>query len=200
MVPFTPDNKSNMIAWMCAKCDGPDYGKLLVYKFPKEKLIYGPRQVEARIDQQTAISSELTLWSQQGSEVFRGDLLIIPIEESILYIEPVYLMATDQSNLPELKRVIVAYGEQIEMEKTLSEALQKIFGKGMAEATSLQLEPRFDQSQIKDRSINELVGKADQIFQAAQKSLREGNWAEYGRYQNQLQEIIQNLVESSEGK
>ncbi len=200
MVPFTPDNKSNMIAWMCAQCDGPDYGKLLVYKFPKEKLIYGPRQIEARIDQQTAISSELTLWSQQGSEVFRGDLLVIPIEESILYIEPVYLIATDQSSLPELKRVIVAYGEQIEMEKTLSAALQKIFGKGTAEAFSPKLEPRFDQGQIKDRSISELVRKADQYFQAAQKSLREGNWAEYGRYQEQLQEIIQNLVESSEEK
>jgi len=218
MVPFTPDNKSNMIAWMCAQCDGPDYGKLLVYKFSKEKLIYGPRQVEARIDQQTEISSQLTLWSQQGSDIFRGDLLIIPIEKSILYIEPVYLLANDQSNLPELKRVIVAYGEKIEMKQTLSEALQEIFGKEeAAETASLPLVQGEQSVQgiesgqsaqnvqgAKDvqgagktratgQSIIDLAREVTRYFQSARGSFRKGDWVEYGHYQKQMEKVVQEL-------
>jgi uncharacterized membrane protein (UPF0182 family) len=211
MVPFTPGNKSNMIAWMCAQCDGPDYGKLLVYKFPKEKLIYGPRQVEARIDQQTEISSQLTLWSQQGSDIFRGDLLEIPIEKSLLYIEPVYLLANDQSNLPELKRVIVAYGDKIEMKPTLSEALQEIFGKegaetaslpvaqgaqseqGIQSAQSVQGAQGFGQTQTTGESITDLARKVTQYFQSARGSFRKGDWIEYGRYQEQLEKVVRDL-------
>jgi uncharacterized protein len=205
MVPFTPDNKSNMIAWMCAQCDGPDYGKLLVYKFPKEKLIYGPRQIEARIDQQTEISSQLTLWGQQGSDVFRGDLLVIPIEKSLLYIEPVYLLANDQSNLPELKRVIVAYGEKIEMKQTLNEALQEIFGKETAEITvpasvklaqgeqGIQGVQGLCQIQATEQSITDLARKVTQYFQSARGSFRKGDWVEYGRCQEQLEKVVRNL-------
>ncbi len=198
MVPFTPNNKSNMIAWMSAQCDGPDYGRLLVYKFPKEKLIYGPRQVHARINQQTDISSELTLWSQQGSEVIRGELLVIPIEESILYIEPVYLMATDESSLPELKRVIVAYGDKIEMQHTLADSLNVIFGKGLAEASSILVESDRGQIPLKGRSINELAQRANQYFESALESLRTGDWAQYGQYQGLLQQAIQELMRESE--
>ncbi len=193
MVPFTPDNKSNMIAFMYAQCDGPDYGKLSVYKLSKDKLIYGPRQIEARIDQQTEISTVLTLWTQQGSDVFRGDLLVIPIEESILYIEPVYLMATDKSTLPELKRVIVAYGERIEMAETLSNALQKIFRKVVAEPSSVYLTEGFDNvdNGRPDReSIIDLARMITRYYLAAQESIRKGNWIEYGQYQEQLQKAI----------
>lgn len=206
MVPFTPNNKSNMIAWMCAQCDGKDYGQLMVYKFPKEKLIYGPRQIEARIDQQTEISSEITLWSQQGSEVFRGELLVIPIEKSIMYIEPVYLMAADKSKLPELKRVIVAYGEKIFMEHSLAEALVKIFGqaKPAAAAASSQSEAQIsptDQERPSGvYSLNELAKKANQYYQLATESLRKGQWAEYGQYQEKLQAVIQQIMEESEVK
>ena len=132
IVPFTPVRKNNMVAWMTARCDGENYGKLLVYEFSRQALLYGPRQIDSRIDQDTEISQQLTLWNQEGSEVFRGDLLVIPIEESLLYVEPVYLQArgqNDNSNaIPELKRVIVAYKDSIVMEKTLDDSLTKLFG------------------------------------------------------------------------
>ncbi|MGA1825029.1 MAG: UPF0182 family protein [bacterium] len=202
MVPFTPNNKSNTIAWMCAQCDGPDYGKLLVYKFPKEKLIYGPRQVEARIDQQTEISSVLTLWSQQGSDVLRGDLLVIPVEQSILYIEPVYLIATDKSNLPELKRVIVAYGEKIEMAETLGDALLKIFGTREAEASSQVFTQGLDvvDTNGRSQSIEDLAKKVTQYYHAAQESIQKGRWIEYGQYQDLLHKAIQDLSGAFEHK
>lgn len=205
MVPFTPDNKSNTIAWMCAHCDGPDYGKLLLYKFPKEKLIYGPRQVEARIDQQTEIASLLTLWSQQGSDVLRGDLLVIPIEESILYIEPVFLIADDKSNLPELKRVILAYGEKIEMAGTLSKALCKIFGDGDIETEAYSLTQGLIQNPAHNPnsgtvSIIDLAKRVTQCYQAAQESIRRGNWAEYGQHQQDLQQAILNMRDALEGE
>ena len=203
MVPFTPSNKSNMIAWICAQCDGANYGKLLVYKFPKEKLIYGPRQVEARIDQQTDISRELTLWSQQGSQVFRGDLLVIPIEQSVIYIEPVYLEASGESQLPELKRVIVAYADKIEMKPTLPEALQAVFGGKLGEAEAAPLPPAEQvpmQVGTEGQSVNELARKADQYFQKAMESLRSGNWAQYGQCQEDLRKVIQELLKASAGK
>ncbi|MGA1863870.1 MAG: UPF0182 family protein [bacterium] len=195
MVPFTPDNKSNTISWMCAQCDGSDYGRLLAYKFPKEKLVYGPRQVEARIDQQTKISRELTLWGQQGSDVIRGDLLVIPVEESILYIEPVYLVATDKSSLPELKRVIAVYGEKIEMKKTLIDALEKIFDVQSSELSSFSLgaETVHPDSDSDEESVIDLARKVTQYFQAAQGSIQKGDWIEYGRYQELLEESILEL-------
>ena len=207
MLPFTPSNKSNMIAWICAQCDGENYGKLLVYKFPKEKLVYGPRQVEARINQQTDISRELTLWSQQGSEVFRGDLLVIPIEKSVVYIERVYLSASGGSKLPELKRVIVAYGDKIEMKPTLPEALQTVFGGKLGEAEAA-VPSSAEQAQMPSpvqgppsgQSMNELARKADQYFQQAVESLRNGNWAQYGQRQEDLRNVIQELLKASEGK
>ncbi|MGA1876351.1 MAG: UPF0182 family protein [bacterium] len=200
MIPFTPDNKSNMIAWLSAQCDGEGYGKLSVYKLTKDKLIYGPRQIEARIDQQTEISSELTLWSQQGSQVFRGDLLVIPVEESILYIEPVYLAATDQSNLPELKRVIVAYGEKVKMAHTLPEALLGIFGGDVAEASPRQADQGLLQDRPKAASLNEMAVRANQYYQKSMESLKMGNWSEYGHYQEQLRMTIQDILEASKGK
>jgi len=126
MLPFTPNDKDNMIAWLAGRSDMPNYGKLIVYKFPKDKLIYGPMQIEARIDQQTEISQQFTLWGQVGSRVIRGNLLAIPIEDSILYVEPVYLEAAN-GELPELKRVIVAYGKNVAMAETLNEAISAVF-------------------------------------------------------------------------
>ena len=122
MAPFTPRGKDNLASWMIARNDGANYGKLEVYKFPKQSLVYGPRQIMARIDQDTDISRELTLWDQRGSEVIRGDLLVIPIEEALLYVQPVYLRANG-GRIPELKRVVVAYQNQVVMRETLEAGL-----------------------------------------------------------------------------
>ena len=127
--PFTPRQKDNLAAWMAARSDGDHYGRLVVFQFPKQTVIFGPRQVAARISQDQVIAPQITLWNQQGSEVIQGTLLVIPIEESLLYIRPLYLRAAG-GRIPELKRVIVAYQNQIVMEETLDEALGRLFPKG----------------------------------------------------------------------
>ena len=127
LLPFTPNKKDNMIAWLAARSDPPHYGKLIAYNFPKAKLVYGPRQIDARIDQDSFISQQLSLWSQRGSSVIRGSLLAIPIERSLLYVQPLYL-AAEKGSLPELKRIIVAHGNEIAMEETLERALAQVFG------------------------------------------------------------------------
>jgi hypothetical protein len=126
MLPMAPSQRENMIAWLAARCDPPDYGKLIVYEFPKEKLIYGPFQIEALIQQNTEISQQISLWNQMGSRVIRGNLLVVPIENSILYVSPLYLRA-ESGQLPELKRVIAAYGDRVVMEETLGAALAALF-------------------------------------------------------------------------
>ncbi|HLJ59591.1 MAG TPA: UPF0182 family protein [bacterium] len=135
ILPFTPSGKDNMVAWMAARSDPPNYGHLLIYRFPKDRTVFGPMQIEARVDQDPTISSQLTLWNQQGSQVIRGNLLVVPIANALLYIEPLYLQASG-SALPELKRVIVAYGTRIAMESTLDEALARIFGVPSEESAS----------------------------------------------------------------
>ncbi len=122
LLPFTPNKKDNMIAWLAARSDPPHYGKLTAFNFPKAKLVYGPRQINARIDQDSFISQQLSLWSQRGSTVIRGSMLAIPIERSLLYVQPLYLSA-EKGSLPELKRIIVAHGNQIAMEENLETAL-----------------------------------------------------------------------------
>jgi uncharacterized protein len=119
MLPMVPSQRQNMIAWLAARSDPPDYGKLIVYEFPKDKLVYGPFQIEARINQNTEISQQLSLWNQMGSRVIRGNLLVIPIENSILYVSPLYLRA-ETGQLPELKRVIAAYGDHVVMDENAS--------------------------------------------------------------------------------
>ncbi|MGK7949555.1 MAG: UPF0182 family protein [Xenococcaceae cyanobacterium] len=185
ILPFTPASKDNTIAWMAARSNGEDYGKLLLYSFPKQKLVYGPRQIEARIDQTPQISQQFTLWSQAGSKVIRGDLLVIPIEQSLLYIEPVYLRA-EQGELPELKRVIVAYDKAVVMEENLEQALAAIFAKQ-------QVDKKVS-TPITAREAISLESAWD-TYQQAQEALRQGNWAEYGRYQQKLGDILQQLRE-----
>jgi hypothetical protein len=126
LLPYTPRGRTNLIAWLAARADGENYGKLLLYEFPKERLVYGPEQVEARINQDPIISQQISLWNRQGSRVIQGNLLIIPIEQSLLYVEPIYLEAT-QNSLPTLVRVVVAYENRIVMTQTLQQALQAIF-------------------------------------------------------------------------
>ena len=127
MSPFTPKNRDNMISWLAAKSDFPDYGKMLFYELPKDKLTYGPNQISAMIDQSTTISQQLTLWDQKGSGVIRGKLVVVPIENSFLYVVPLYLRA-EGTNFPQLKRVIVATGDKVVMEPTLDLAIASLFG------------------------------------------------------------------------
>lgn len=124
--PYTPRKRTNLIAWLAARSDGENYGKLLLYEFPKQQLVYGPEQIEARINQDPAISQQISLWNRQGSKAIQGNLLVIPIERALLYVEPIYLEA-DQNSLPTLVRVIVVYENRIVMAQTLEQALQAIF-------------------------------------------------------------------------
>jgi len=133
LIPFNPSKKDNLSAWLAARSDPPQYGKLVVYNFPKQKLIYGPRQIEARIDQDSFISQQLSLWNQRGSQVIRGNLLVIPIERSLVYVEPLYI-AAEKGQLPELKRVIVGFGDRIAMEETLDGAIARVFGGPLPQA------------------------------------------------------------------
>jgi uncharacterized membrane protein (UPF0182 family) len=187
ILPFTPSNKDNMIAWLAARSNGEDYGKLLLYEFPKQKLVFGPRQIEARIDQDPQISQQFTLWSQAGSKIIRGDLLVIPIKQSLLYVEPVYLRA-EQGELPELKRVIVAYDKNVVMEPTLEKALAAIFG-----GESVQQPVTTGTSSAVVPQAPALAKSALEIYQKAEAAARQGNWAEYGRYQQELENILQKL-------
>ncbi|MEB3213741.1 MAG: UPF0182 family protein [Leptolyngbyaceae bacterium] len=207
ILPFTPNNKGNMISWLSARSDGEQYGKLLLYEFPKQDLVYGPNQVEARIDQNPSISSQITLWDQQGSEVIRDDLLVIPIEGSLLYIKPVYLSA-EQRGLPELKRVIVTYDTETVMATSLDEAFRELFGdRPPSSSQSPQPSSQPDETVTPDDAealrtqvpgdVRDLAENALEAYQNAQNALRDGNWSEYGRYQEELESLLQQLSENS---
>ena len=129
MLPMVPNNRDNMIAWLAARCDGPNYGKVIEFAFSKEKLIYGPAQIEARIDQDTTISQQLSLWNQTGSRVIRGNLLVIPIDDTLLYVEPLYLSA-ESRQLPELKRLIASTGERVVMAQNVDTLFAALFTAG----------------------------------------------------------------------
>ncbi|MBI3456022.1 MAG: UPF0182 family protein [Candidatus Rokubacteria bacterium] len=191
---FTPLRRDNMIAWLAARSDGEQYGRLFAFLFPKQRLVYGPRQIAARIDQDPVISQQLSLWNQRGSAVVRGSLLAIPIEESLIYIEPMYL-AAEKGSIPELKRVFVAYGNQIAMEETLEASLQAIFerrpvaARGPAPETTAR-PPGGD-------ALGMLVGRAWEAWTRAQESLRRGDWAGYGEAQKRLEDALRTLRERS---
>jgi len=196
LTPFNPSKKDNMIAWMAARSDGPHYGKLIAYIFPKQKLIYGPRQIEARIDQDAFISQQLSLWSQRGSQVIRGSLLAIPIERSLLYVEPLYL-AAEKGSLPELKRVIVAFGNQIAMEENLEASLAQIFdGPGKQRVVARAEAPQAPgPAPGGPESIRGLVDQAWQQYARAQEFLRQGNFAGYGDEVKRLEGTLKALRE-----
>src|SRR5215467_11003127 len=173
MLPMTPNRRDNMIAWLAARCDLPDYGKLIVYEFPKDKLVYGPFQIEALINQNTYISQQLSLWNQMGSRVIRGNLLVIPIENSILYVSPLYLRA-QQGQLPELKRVIAAYGDRVVMKETLGEALSSLFTEMGPETVTPNPETAPSPAGA-DRAREAL----DHYNQAVER-LKSGDWTGFG--------------------
>ena len=198
MLPFTPAKKDNMIAWLAARSDGENYGTLLLYKFPKERLIFGPMQIEARIDQNPEISAQLTLWNQGGSRVIRGNLLVIPVGNSTLYVEPVYLQA-EQGRLPELKRVVVATGNRLVMEPTLNAALASIFGEaalaGLRPSVGATATPAAGQA-LEGTAISELAAQARQHYEQAQQALRDGEWAEFGKQLEALGRVLSAMDQS----
>jgi uncharacterized membrane protein (UPF0182 family) len=177
MTPFTPQKRDNMISWVAARCDFPEYGKMLFYQLPKEKLIYGPMQIEAMIDQNTTISQQLTLWDQRGSRVIRGNLIAVPIENSFLYVVPVYLTAAG-TNFPQLKRVIVISGDKVAMEPTLDEAIQSVFG------------TQQPQKGAPARSGTPELGQARTQFDEAQKAMQQGDWEKFGKAMEALKRLL----------
>jgi len=192
---FNPSRRDNMIAWLAARSDPPSYGRLVVYNFPKQKNVYGPRLIDARIDQDPIISQQLSLWNQRGSTVIRGSLLAIPIEQSLIYVQPLYL-AAEQGALPELRRVIVAYGNQIAMEPTLEQSLGRIFAGRVAPAIGAALAPvgaapaTAPAGSGADRA---LVQRAWDAYTRGQEALRRGDWVGYGAEQKRLEDALRAL-------
>jgi uncharacterized membrane protein (UPF0182 family) len=227
MLPFTPSKKDNMIGWLAARSDLPQYGKLLVYKLPKEKLVYGPMQIEARVDQQTEISRELSLWGQMGSRVIRGNLLVIPVGDAFIYVEPVYLEAKQEekevpaagtrtqqkpfgrsrktagtptvdksraASLPELKRIIVAFGNRLIMAETLDLALKGVLGGKVISkrpgSASRELPKSLKASNLSETALHH--------YTMAKEQLRQGNWAAFGEELELLEKALQSMAQKAE--
>lgn len=192
MIPFTPKSKQNMTAIMMARNDGNRYGQLLVYKFPKNKTVYGPMQIEAQIDQNTEISKEFSLWNSSGSKYRRGDLFVIPINNSIMYVEPVYLEASNQA-IPEMKRVIVAYGDKIAYESTLEDALADLFGEDENGGQSQRASASSGKNNSGKSNTKELIQKANEAYENAVNAQKSGNWKKYGDYLDELEKYLNQL-------
>ena len=190
MLPMVPSQRENMFAWLAARCDQPDYGKLIVYEFPKDKLVYGPYQIEALINQNTEVSQQLTLWNQSGSRVIRGNLLVVPIGNSILYVTPLYLRA-QSGQLPELKRVIAIYGDRVVMEETLAGALAALFklpsaaatpAPAAASAVSVGTGPQSDRGHEALAHYNRAIEK-----------MKAGDWSGFGAELDALRPLLEQL-------
>ncbi|MHB8761449.1 MAG: UPF0182 family membrane protein [Coriobacteriia bacterium] len=182
MMPFTPRTKANMIGWMAAKSDSESYGERVVYTFPKQRLVLGPEQVLARVNQDPVISQQLSLWNQRGSGVLFGNLLVVPIEDSIVYIQPLYLQA-EQTAMPQLTRVIVTYGDKVAMEPDLASALLAVFGEVVEEP--------------QPGGIAADPARAAELYERAIEAQRAGDWAAYGEYLEQLGAVLADLAGES---
>lgn len=210
MTPYVRAGKFNMVSWMCAKCDAGDYGRLVLYQFPKEKNIFGPQQIAARARQDTVISQQVALWNREGSQVGSGNLLVIPIENSLLYVMPVYLVSTS-TKIPELKRVIMALGDKVVMEPTVNEALARLVGASVEEvapgitttpaAPGVQRAPQAAPRApaMPGAAINEevarLINRAVTQYNEAQQAQRKGDWATYGEKMRELEQTLETLRE-----
>ena len=204
MAPFTPKGKDNLASWMIARNDGATYGKLRVYSFPKQSLVYGPRQIMARIDQDTEISRELTLWDQRGSEVIRGELLVIPIEKALIYVQPIYLRA-EGGRIPELKRVVVAYQNRVVMRETLEAGLATLFGGDVPRTVDAPAPQPGDSAAAAAAPVtpvapptnSALIAVARAHYDKAIAAQRSGDWAAYGREIQALGEVLRRLNSGS---
>lgn len=189
--PYVPQQKQNMIAWLYARCDPENYGQVGVFKLAKDKLVYGPLQIEARTDQNPLISQQLSLWNQRGSRVLRGNLLVIPIDDAFIYVEPLYLEA-ESGQLPELKRVIVAYEDKVAMAPTLDDALIQVFQGDVEDGGILDAGTTT--------TLEELAREALRRYEAGQACLMTNDWDCYGAEQAQLEAILRRMAEQTEGE
>lgn len=200
MLPFTPRSKDNLASWMVARSDGEHYGRLRVYRFPKQKLVYGPKQVMARINQDAEISRQTSLWNQRGSQVQFGTLLVIPIKESLLYVQPLYLRS-ESGKIPELKRIIVVAENRIAMEETLEAGLARIFGSGPStpqppagETLATAVQPGMaTQATAPKPETQSLAAQAKQHYDRAIQAQRDGDWARYGEEIKRLGAVIEQM-------
>jgi uncharacterized membrane protein (UPF0182 family) len=204
MLPFTPGRKDNLSAWMVARSDGEHYGQLVVYRFPKQKLVYGPRQIVARINQDAEISRQVSLWDQRGSQVIMGNLLVIPIEEALIYVRPLYIRS-ENGKIPELKRVIVAYENQIAMEETLEEAIGRIFGAEMPQlqdtpGAAASASPATREAAPAGLSGAALIQEAGGAYERALQAQRQGDWAKYGEEIRKLGNLLEELNRNKNSK
>jgi len=195
MTPFTPRQKDNLAAWMIARNDGDHYGELMVYRFPRQSLVFGPSQIVNRINQDTEVSRQLTLWDQRGSEVIRGNLLVIPIEEALIFVQAIYLRA-EGGQIPELKRVVVAYRNRVVMEETLERGLDRLFG------SSADMPPAQPAAEVPETTAQPeaaasdfagLVQQAVEHYDRAVAAQRAGDWTTYGEEMARVGELLRQL-------
>jgi len=195
-IPYTVGGKENMVSWLAVRMDN-DLGGMLAVNFPEDQGIYGPQQFESKINTNTEISQSMSLWGQQGSEVLLGETTIVPIENSLLYVKSLYLKASGQNSLPELKRVIVQYGDTIVMEPSIDKAMDVLFNTG----TPAQEEPDEGDTGSGtelDQNTRELIKKASELFDKAKQAQTSGDWAAYGEYLKELEQVLNTLDESLE--
>ena len=204
MLPFTPRSKDNLASWMVARADGENYGKLRVYKFPKQRLIYGPKQVVARINQDAEISRQLSLWDQRGSKVILGTQLVVPIRESLIYVQPLYLKA-ESGKIPELKRVIVVAENRIAMEETLEASLARLFGGPSSDKTQDKTSDKTGADETAAAAVADgaspiaaTATQARESYQRAIEAQRAGDWARYGEELQRLGRLLEQMAQSSE--
>jgi uncharacterized protein len=188
MQPFTPKNRQVLIGWLAGLCDGENYGRLLAYRFPKEKRVLGTQQVEAKIDQDAYLSRQLSLWDQRGSRVIRGNLLVIPVDTTLLYVEPIYLQA-DAAAYPELRLVVTMHGDQISYAETFEEALKGLYGENGAQPPA----PGSPDALPVDRSLAELARQAGEAFDSYLQALGQKEFDTAGEQMRRLSTALQRL-------
>lgn len=195
MLPMTPDGRDNMISWMAARSDPPNYGEVVVYDLPKDRLIRGPNQIESRIDQDTEISRQLSLWDQRGSNVIRGNLIVVPIENSFLYVEPIFLVA-EEIKIPEMQRVIAATDQKVAMRQTLRQSLNDVLGEQVVETRKQalnQMEQAAGAAQAAAPEQIEGLEKAKELIQEARTALQDGDFATFGERFGELEEALNDV-------
>jgi uncharacterized membrane protein (UPF0182 family) len=197
--PFTPANRNNMIGWMAGRSDGENYGKLLGYNFPSSRLIDGPTQIEARIDQNAQLSSQFTLWNAQGSRVIRGHLLVIPIGRSLIFVEPIYLQA-ERSPMPELRLVVLATQEKLAYGQTFAEAMTNLFGEAATQTPApagqqptQEGAPKETPSATPAQNLQQLINRAIQEFDDYQRLVSQGKFAEAGQKLEQHKRTLEEI-------
>jgi len=190
-LPFTPLNRDNLVGWLAAHCDPDRYGEMILYRFPKERLVYGPAQIEARINQNPEIAQQLNLWNQQGSQVFRGNLLVIPLGNAMLYFEPIYLRAAYEAAIPELKKVILASGSRVVMTDTVEEGLRQLLSEAKPSPGAPRPTPAPTAATTPD--VKTLVRQANRVYREAQDALKAGDWATYGAKMKQLEQLLRQM-------